>query len=90
MSLFEPGSSAILCVVVFPCVFSRPLQWVTNNGLVQRGLLGLPVVGSVLAPLLLTPVSVQAVACSAVTAALAQPKPSKTVMEVEDLLKHEA
>lgn len=61
----------------------------TNNRVVQNGLLGVPVVGSVLAPLLLTPVSVEAVACSAVTAALAQPQPSKSVMEVADILKHE-
>jgi len=87
--LFIFGSRQVGSVSVPLWILGRPLQWVTNNGVVQRGLLGLPVIGSVLAPLLLTPVSVEAVACSAVTAALAQPQPSKTIMEVEDILKHE-
>lgn len=87
--LFIFGTRQVGSVGVPLWLIGRPLQWVTNNGVVQRGLLGLPFVGSVLAPLLLTPVSVHAVACSAVTAALAQPKPSKTVMEVPDILKHE-
>lgn len=71
------------------CSCSRPLQLFTNIGLV-RSLSNLPFVGPVLAPVLLPPVSVQAVAEAAVDAALARPKPEKSVIEVDDILKHEA
>lgn len=69
--------------------FSRPLQLVTNIGFV-RSLSNLPVLGPVLAPVLLPPVSVQAVAKAAVDAALARPKPEKSVIEVDDILRAEA
>lgn len=66
----------------------KPLQMLTNTAPV-RAFLGIPLVGSVFAPVLLPPVSVQAVARAAVDAALQVGEPAQTVIDVDDILKYE-
>ena len=69
-------------------LLGKPLQLLTNTA-PARALAGLPLVGSVLAPLLLPPVSVHAVVRAAVDAALQVGEPALTVVDVDDILKYE-